>query len=58
MATFSVNQVRQLYVAKELKSPRVVSSDAAGAIAVKNDNENLSAADLNELDDLLNDVGL
>lgn len=25
---------------------------------VKNDNENLSAADLNELDDLLNDVGL
>ena len=39
MATFGVNQVRQLYVAKELKSPRVVSSDAAGAIAVKNDNE-------------------
>lgn len=39
MSTFSVNQVRQLYVAKELKSPRVVSSDAAGAIAVKNDKE-------------------
>ena len=39
MATFGVNQVRQLYVAKELKSPRVVSSDAAGAIAVKNDKE-------------------
>ena len=37
MATFSVNQVRQLYVAKELKSPNVISTDAAGAIAVKND---------------------
>lgn len=42
MATFSVNQVRQLYVAKELKSPRVASSDAAGAIAVKNDNEKVN----------------
>lgn len=39
MSTFSTNQVRQLYVAKELKSPRVASSDAAGAIAVKNDKE-------------------
>lgn len=38
MATFSVNQVRQLYVAKELKSPSVISTDKAGAIAVKADN--------------------
>lgn len=37
MATFSTNQVRQLYVAKELKSPNVLASDAAGCIAVKND---------------------
>lgn len=37
MATFSTNQVRQLYVAKELKNPRVLASDAAGSIAVKND---------------------
>lgn len=37
MATFSTNQVRQLYVAKELKSPHVLASDAAGSIAVKND---------------------
>lgn len=38
MATFSENQVRQLYVAKELKSPSVIATDKAGAIAVKNDN--------------------
>jgi hypothetical protein len=37
MATFSTNQVRQLYVAKALKTPHVLASDAAGTIAVKND---------------------
>ena len=37
MATFSVNQVRQLYVANELKSPNVIATDKAGAIAVKSD---------------------
>lgn len=37
MATFSTNQVRQLYVAKELKSPNVIATDAAGSIAVKYD---------------------
>lgn len=37
MATFSTNQVRQLYVAKELKTLHVLASDAAGSIAVKND---------------------
>lgn len=36
MATFSTNQVRQLYVAKALKTPHVLASDAAGSIAVKN----------------------
>lgn len=34
---YSVNQVRQLYVAKELKPSHVVAGDAAGSIAVKND---------------------
>ena len=34
---YSVNQVRQLYVAKALKDPHVLASDAAGSIAVKND---------------------
>ena len=34
---YSVNQVRQLYVAKALKTPNVLASDAAGSIAVKND---------------------
>lgn len=34
---YSVNQVRQLYVAKALKTPSVLASDAAGSIAVKND---------------------
>lgn len=38
MATFSVNQVRQVYVSKELKSPNVIATDNAGAIAVKVDN--------------------
>lgn len=37
MATFSTNQVRQLYVAKVLKTSHVLASDAAGSIAVKND---------------------
>ena len=37
MATFNTNQVRQLYVAKALKTPHVLASDAAGSIAVKND---------------------
>lgn len=37
MATFSTNQVRQLYVAKELKTTQVLASDAAGSIAVKKD---------------------
>ena len=34
---YSVNQVRQLYVAKTLKPSHVLASDAAGSIAVKND---------------------
>lgn len=37
MATFSTNQVRQLYVAKALNSTHAPASDAAGSIAVKND---------------------
>lgn len=37
MATFSVNQVRQLYVATAFKTPHVLASNAAGSIAVKND---------------------
>lgn len=37
MATFSTNQVRQLYVAAALKSPNVIASDTAGSIAVKSD---------------------
>lgn len=37
MATFSVNQVRQLYVATAFKTHHVLASDAAGSIAVKND---------------------
>lgn len=37
MATFSTNQVRQLYVAKTLKTSHVLASDAAGFIAVEND---------------------
>ena len=34
---YSVNQVRQLYVAKALKTTPVLASDAAGSIAVKTD---------------------
>lgn len=37
MATFSTNQARQLYVAKKLKESNVISTDAAGSIAVKSD---------------------
>ena len=38
MATFSTNQVRQLYVATDVKtSGHVLASDAAGSITVKND---------------------
>lgn len=37
MATFSTNQVRQLYVAKTLKTPRVLATNTAGSIAVKSD---------------------
>lgn len=37
MATFSTNQVRQLYVATALKSPNVIASATAGSIAVKSD---------------------
>ena len=34
---YSVNQVRQLYVAKALKTSHVLAADAAGSIAVKSD---------------------
>ena len=34
---YSVNQVRQLYVATALKTPHVLASSTAGSIAVKND---------------------
>lgn len=37
MATFSTNQVRQLYVAKALETSHVSASNNAGSIAVKND---------------------
>ena len=37
MATFSTNQVRHLYVAEALKSPKVLESDAVGSIAVRTD---------------------
>lgn len=37
MATFSTNQVRQLYVATALKPSNVIASDTAGSIAVKSD---------------------
>ena len=38
MAVFSTNQVRHLYVADAFKTPNVLATDAAGSIAVKNDN--------------------
>lgn len=37
MATFSTNQVRQLYVAEALKTPNTITTGAAGSIAVKAD---------------------
>lgn len=37
MSVFSTNQVRQLYVAKILKTPHVLATDTAGSIAVKSD---------------------
>lgn len=37
MATFSVNQARQLYVATSVKSPHLLPADAAGTIAVEGD---------------------
>ena len=37
MATFSTNQVRQLYVAEALKPTNVAATDATGSIAVKSD---------------------
>lgn len=37
MATFSTNQVRQLYVATVLKPSNVIASDTAGSIVVKSD---------------------
>lgn len=39
MATFSVNQVRQFYVATAFSTSHVIESDTAGAIAVSNDTE-------------------
>ena len=39
MATFSTNQVRQLYVAETLKTPSVSATDKAGSIAVKADTD-------------------
>ena len=39
MSVFSTNQVRQLYVAKEVKSPHVLASDGAGSIALISDNK-------------------
>lgn len=65
MATFSTNQVRQLYVAKALKTPHVLASDAAGSIAVKNDTaknhlyfeyksaDNLMRSDLIDIENIL-----
>lgn len=38
MSVFSTNQVRQLYVATEVRSPHVLASDTAGSIALVNDN--------------------
>lgn len=65
MATFSTNQVRQLYVAKALKTPHVLASDDAGSIAVKNDTaknhlyfeykgaDNLMRSDLIDIENIL-----
>lgn len=65
MATFSTNQVRHLYVAKELKSSHVLATDAAGSIAVKSDTaknhlyfeykgaDNLMRSDLIDIENIL-----
>lgn len=65
MATFSTNQVRHLYVAKELKSSHVLAADAAGSIAVKSDTaknhlyfeykgaDNLMRSDLIDIENIL-----
>lgn len=65
MATFSTNQVRQLYVAKALKTSPVLASDAAGTIAVKSDTaknhlyfeykgaDNLMRSDLIDIENIL-----
>ena len=65
MSVFSTNQVRQLYVAKVLKTPNVLASDAAGSIAVKNDTaknhlyfeykgaDNLMRSDLIDIENIL-----
>lgn len=62
---YSVNQTRQLYVAKALKTPSVVAGDTAGSIAVKNDTaknhlyfeykgaDNLMRSDLINIKDIL-----
>ena len=39
MSVFSTNQVRQLYVAKEVKSSHVLASDGAGSIALISGNK-------------------
>lgn len=39
MSVFSTNQARHLYVATAFTTPNVISTDAAGAIAVKADND-------------------
>ena len=65
MATFSVNQVRQLYVATAAKEAPVLASDAKGTIAVKADTakthlyfqykgaDNLMRSDLIDMKDIL-----
>ena len=66
MATFSTNQVRQLYVAKELKNSHVLAADAAaGSIAVNSDTaknhlyfeyksaDNLTRSDLIDIKNIL-----
>lgn len=65
MSVFSTNQVRQLYVAKTLKTPRVLATDTAGSIAVKSDTaknhmyfeykgaDNLMRSDLIDIKNLL-----
>ena len=65
MATFSINQVRQLYVANALKTPHVLSTDGAGSIAVSTDKDkthlyfeykgadNLTRSDLINIKDII-----